>query len=272
MWAVILSLGLTAAAGAPSWAADPCQTPLARDRPRDLYRDGAFVAAHHLASTLRVLCPGAQAAESWGLVEALALTALDDGSRASRVLRELATAGNGQGSRPVVALAWLYLRQGDDEAFVGVLRRLPPAAAARLRAFSEVDSAERFPTIARALGEPMASAAVGVQRELIVAGKSRRPWLAAVLSAIVPGAGQVYAGSWGAAAAVLAANALLIGTSVELYRRDLPLTAATAAVATSMVYLGGVLNAADLARRRNVTAARAPREQLERLLVPEVHP
>ena len=171
-----------------------------------------------------------------------------------------------------MALAWLYLRQDDGAAFENALGRLPSGPVARLRALSAAESAERFPDSARSLGAPLAEEASNLHHQLVAARKIRRPWLAGMLSAVVPGAGQVYAGSWGSAAAVLAVNALLIGTSVELFRRELYLTAGTASVVASMVYLGGVLNAADLARRRNEMAARVPRERIERLLVPEVYP
>jgi hypothetical protein len=100
----------------------------------------------------------------------------------------------------------------------------------------------------------------------------RRPWLAGVLSAVLPGAGQAYAGSWQGAAVALVLNAALIGATAELATRRLYFSAAAAGTAASIFYVGNILNAADLAQRRNERASAPAREAMERLLIPEAYP
>jgi hypothetical protein len=100
----------------------------------------------------------------------------------------------------------------------------------------------------------------------------RRPWLGGLLSAVLPGAGQAYAGSAAAAAAAFVLNAVFISGTVELARHELYATAVAAGMTASFFYVGNVLSAIDLATRRNARAAEAPFEALERMLVPEAHP
>ena len=98
----------------------------------------------------------------------------------------------------------------------------------------------------------------------------KSPALAGVMSALLPGSGQLYAGSLQAAAVTFVLNSLFIGATVELARDKLYVTAAAAGTAASFFYLGGIINAADLARRRNRIAQQPYADELEELLVPEV--
>src|SRR5690606_34632281 len=100
----------------------------------------------------------------------------------------------------------------------------------------------------------------------------KRPWLAGALSAVVPGLGQAYAGSWESAAVSFVLNGALIGATVELARRDFYAASTVTGLAGSVFYLGSVLSAADLARRHNQRAAEPERRALERLLLPERSP
>ena len=109
-------------------------------------------------------------------------------------------------------------------------------------------------------------------RRLWAAEHTKRPWLAAGMSVVLPGAGQAYAGSWQGAAVAFLMNAFLIGASVELVSHKLYLSAGAAGLAASFFYVGNVLNAADLAARRNEMAAAPARLELERQLLPEAHP
>ncbi len=256
----------------PGGGEPACEGGPARSHPLALYREGAYLAAYHLSATLRLICPSADAAAGWSLLSALSLAALDDVGRAARQLRALADQPGEQGARAGVALAWLYLRQADGAALETALGRLPAEATARLRTLAELGSDAAFAERTRALPPALAVPALAAHGELLAARRTTRPWLAGLLSAVVPGAGQLHAGAWGSAAAVFAVNALLIGASAELFHRRLYLTGATAATVASMVYLGGIINAADLARRRNDAAARPARDRLDRLLVPEAHP
>jgi hypothetical protein len=59
---------------------------------------------------------------------------------------------------------------------------------------------------------------------------------------------------------------------VELWSHDLELTAVTAGSLGSIVYLGNVLNAVDLARRHDERQRAPIRAELERLLIPTLRP
>ncbi|HLB79857.1 MAG TPA: hypothetical protein VJJ77_05085, partial [Dongiaceae bacterium] len=100
----------------------------------------------------------------------------------------------------------------------------------------------------------------------------KRPWLAGLLSALVPGLGHGYAGAWDAAAVALVLDGVLIGSTIELARRELWFTAGATGLAASVFYVGNILSAADLAERRNAVAAAPAWEELERVLVPEAWP
>jgi hypothetical protein len=91
-----------------------------------------------------------------------------------------------------------------------------------------------------------------------------------MLSAVLPGSGQLYAGSLQAAAVTFALNALFIGATVELARDHDYWTATAAGTVASFFYIGGVINAADLARRRDQLAAQPDADALEELLLPEL--
>jgi hypothetical protein len=149
--------------------------------------------------------------------------------------------------------------------------RLATADATRLAALAALDDQRAF---AKQLAQHP-----GSQRDEVAArfgeyqqAHARRPWLAGVFSAFLPGAGQAYAGSWQGAAVAFVLNAALIGATVELAHRRMYFSATAAGTAASIFYLGNIINAADLAQRRNERAAAPAREALERLLVPEAYP
>ena len=142
---------------------------------------------------------------------------------------------------------------------------------ARLATLEAAPDRDRFLRAAEGLEPSLRGQAADSASTLWAAQTTRRPWLAATLS-ILPGAGQVYAGSWQGAAVAFFLNAVLIGATVELAHHKLYVTAAAAGVASSFFYFGNIINAADLARRRNEMAAEPARLDLERLLLPEAHP
>jgi hypothetical protein len=199
---------------------------------------------------------------------------LDDGARAAALLGELQAADPGD-SRPAVALAWLHLGNRDQQAFAAAVARLPPQAAARLQALAAADADApdgAFARRASGLPAPLPPLAARAHAALVAARHDRRPWLAGSFSAVLPGAGQAYAGSWQSAAVAFALNAVWLGASIELVRHRLYFTGAAAGLVTSVFYVGNIANAVDLARRRNQALAREPRARLEQLLVPEVFP
>ena len=134
--------------------------------------------------------------------------------------------------------------------------------------FDAIGDPKRFATASKSLA-PALTEGIASSHQSYLASQSKRPWLAAGLSLVIPGAGQAYAGSWSGAAVALVLNAALIGGTIELGRRRLFFSASVTGLAASVFYVGNILNAADLARRWNSVAARPYLEEMERLLVPE---
>jgi hypothetical protein len=164
-----------------------------------------------------------------------------------------------------VVLAWAYLTDRDTQAAQAILPRIPEPRRAALQALAALPDEDRFAAAARSL-DPRALE-LGHRYH---AARVKSPALAGVLSAVLPGSGQLYAGSLPAAAVTFLLNGLFIGATVELVRDKQYVTAAAAGTAASVFYLGGIINAADLARRRNRIAQQPYADALEELLVPEV--
>jgi hypothetical protein len=171
-----------------------------------------------------------------------------------------------------VALAWVHLRQRDDQALALALGRLPPEARLRLQALAVLDDRSRFAERAGALPEVLRPPVLQAAGALEQAKHTRRPWVAGSLSALLPGAGQLYAGAWQSAAVAFVLNAVAIAATVELARHRLYATAVAAGTLGSVFYVGSIVNAAELAGRRNQAAALPHRQRLQQLLAPEVNP
>lgn len=75
--------------------------------------------------------------------------------------------------------------------------------------------------------------------------------LAAGMSALLPGAGQAYTGSWQSGAMAFVLNALFLSATLELADHDLHAASLASGVVFSITYLGNILNAAESARLYN---------------------
>ena len=236
--------------------AEPCTDPEVTTRLSALVHARRFADVHHAATDLRVQC-GNQ--DAWRLLDDIALLRLEDRAWALQDLTNLHVPAAD------VVLAWAYVENHDDQAAAAVLPRLPPPRRAALQALAALGDEDRFSIAARGL-DPRALELGRRYR----AARVKSPALAGVLSAVLPGSGQLYSGSLSAAAVTFVLNGLFIGATVELARDKQYVTAAAAGTAASFFYLGGIINAADLARRRNRLAQQPYADELEELLVPEV--
>ncbi len=254
--------------------ANPCGAPAAELRLLESLHAGHFLDVHAMALTLSLLCPQSPDGLRWRLIDALSLFQLDETTRAQRLLYAIEH-DHPQSPTAIQARTILTLgfwRAGDTDAFEDSIVRVDPAARARLLALQALSNPIQFARRISALPSADVVAMVPLGERYRDAAHTRRPWLGGVLSALLPGAGQVYAGSWQGAAVTFALNAVFIGATVELGRRRLWGTAAAAGMAASFFYVGGITNAADLARRRNETTAAPIGEDIERRLVPEAYP
>lgn len=64
-------------------------------------------------------------------------------------------------------------------------------------------------------------------------------------------------------------NAVAFAATFELVDREMYFASALTGLAASVTYVGNIVNAADLARRRNDVAAEEPLADLESYAVPE---
>jgi hypothetical protein len=277
--AALLAIALGAALGGPparaagATAGPACSDARLESEILASLRARRFLDAHVLARTLEVLCPDAPGAARWRTYDALALVELDESARARELLLVAEGAPDPAASAAARLLrAWVLLRDRDHEALAQALAALPAGGRARLDALAAADDPARFARAAAGLPPDLRAGALAAATQLWVARGTRRPWLAASLSAVLPGAGQVYAGSWQGAAVAFALNAILIGATVELAYRRFYVTSAAAGLAASFFYVGNIVNAADLAHRRNDMAADPAWRRLEEQLVPEAHP
>ncbi len=238
----------------------------------DKLRSRHLLDVHGLVQVAQSICPDSPDRFAWSIWDALALEELDEPLRAQAALHEVLITGPApERARAAVLLALGHLRHGDEAAFEASRSHLTGADATRLAALAALADERGFARRLALLPNPQRDQ-VAVWSAEYRRAHARRPWLAGALSALVPGAGQAYAGSWQGAAVALVLNAALIGATAELAYHRLYFSAAAAGTAASVFYVGNILNAADLAQRRNERAAAPAREAVERLLVPEAYP
>ena len=235
-----------------------------------LVHDHHFVNAHVVAQTIDALCQGAAAPPAWRVWDAIALVHLDERPRA-RLLLDSVLTWPALAPRARILAAWSFLADRDDRAFRAALAGLPAGPRARLQAMAALGDPAPFARAASRLDPALAARAAAVEQTYQDA-RQKSPLWAGTLSAVLPGAGQAYAGAWDGALLSLALNALAIGATVELGRKHLYVSAALTGTAASIFYVGNILDAADLARRKNRLGQDLAREQAEILLVPEASP
>jgi hypothetical protein len=224
-----------------------------------------FADLHHAAVAARVMCEGSL--DATALLDSIALIRLEDRPTAYAQLVTLQSTPLHERAR--IVLGWAYRSDRDVSASEAVLARVPAPRAAAIRALANLDDRSTFSRHISAVAPELRTQALALQRSYEDAqGKS--PAFAGVLSAILPGAGQIYAGSLQAAAVTFVLNGLFVAATVELARDEKYFTAAAAGTAASFFYVGGIMNAVDLAKRRNERDSEDEANALEKLLVPEL--
>lgn len=81
--------------------------------------------------------------------------------------------------------------------------------------------------------------------------QQKNPWTAGILSAVIPGLGQVYNGSYQSAAFSFVLNSLFLATALELDRQNLKTSALAAGVIFSVTYTGNILSTVSSAQATN---------------------
>ena len=96
--------------------------------------------------------------------------------------------------------------------------------------------------------------------------------LAAGLSAVLPGAGQAYTGSYQSAAMAFLLNALFLSATLELQKKELRATSLASGLVFSIVYVGNILNAAHTADVYNTNLNQPLIDAKKDQLFPELKP
>ncbi len=98
----------------------------------------------------------------------------------------------------------------------------------------------------------------------------KNPWVAGGISALLPGAGQAYAGNWQAAGLALILNAIFLGATVDFVKKDMPGATAASAGVFSIVYVGNILSAVQGANAYSNRLSKPAENRLKDLLIPEL--
>lgn len=99
---------------------------------------------------------------------------------------------------------------------------------------------------------------------------SKKPWVAGVLSALVPGAGQIYNGNYQSAIYSFILNSLFLSAAIETQNKGLYATSLTTATVFSIVYLGNILNSIQGAEALNARERAMEEAQLQKKYFPEI--
>ena len=233
----------------------------ALERGEALMRNRHHVDAHLLAQTMVLLCSGD--ADSWNILDAVALAHLEEHERAYSLLESISLTPGPHLKRARLLASWVMVK-GD----LGKPAELGKGDGSRLAVFERIHNGRSPGSRAAELSGAM-QYAVTTGYKRIQSADSKSPWVAGVLSTLLPGMGQAYAGSWQGAGMSLLLNGLFLSATVELARKDLYFASATTGVAGSIFYVGNILNAVDLANRYNEGATKEERGKLESLLIPE---
>lgn len=226
------------------------------------------------------LAPGTETAWQAGLGIGLSYRAGEKWEQAADAFQDLAAeAGiSGMGERASWELAETWRLAEEDararDAFLEFLRKFPSskdvdrallrlaACHARLRELKEAaDILDRVPETS-----PLKQEALKARGNLAAPPdlKPKSPGLAGTMSAVLPGAGQWYAGRPGAGAGYFLLNAALIGGAVESYHTDRNTLGTVLAVGALLVYSANIYGAVDDAHQANRESEERYLQGLER--------
>ncbi len=135
---------------------------------------------------------------------------------------------------------WCYLRQGNWRDAGEEFQKLPPGSPLHAQGMELADEAKKYPGI-----------------------EKKSPYLAGGLSAVLPGAGQLYVGRKTDAAAAFLLNGAFIWATAESYHKRSYATAGILLFFESGWYLGNIYNAASSAHKYNRQAEERFMEDLQ---------
>jgi tetratricopeptide (TPR) repeat protein len=140
-----------------------------------------------------------------------------------------------------LGLAWLQIDSGQYEQALPTLDRIQPESNLYPKARSLSQALQQRPDITK-----------------------KSPTLAGGLSAVLPGAGHLYAGRPGKATASFLLNALFIAGAVAAFKHDSPVLGGILIFFELGWYVGGIRSAAQAAREANENQEEQYRQELKR--------
>ncbi len=135
---------------------------------------------------------------------------------------------------------WCYMREGNWKEAAEEFRKLPPDSPLHDQGAGLAENAEHYPEIER-----------------------KSPYVAGGLSAVLPGAGQLYVGRKTDAVAAFLLNGTFIWATAEAYHNENYVTAGILLFFESGWYLGNIYNAASSAHKYNRQAEEKYMENLQ---------
>ena len=111
---------------------------------------------------------------------------------------------------------------------------------------------------------------VALQNEYYQSSNNKNPYVAGILSAFVPGAGQVYNGTYQSAVISFLLNSLFLWSTVEFERNRLNGPAVASGLVFSVTYVGGIMNAARGSNNINRMKSRNVKRKIKHHLFPEL--
>jgi len=153
-----------------------------------------------------------------------------DYDQASDVFEKFLTSypGDPQADAARIKKGWCYLRQGNWQEASEEFQKLPPDSPLHAQGAGLADESKKYPGI-----------------------ETKSPYLAGGLSAVLPGAGQLYVGRKTDAAAAFLLNGAFIWATAESYHKRSYVTAGILLFFESGWYLGNIYNAASSAHKYN---------------------
>jgi len=139
-----------------------------------------------------------------------------------------------------IKIGWCQLRQGNWREASGEFKKLPVDSRFRKQAEGMAEDAAAFGAI-----------------------PAKSPAIAGGLSAVLPGAGQVYVGRYADAAVAFFLNGLFIGATAESFRTGNATTGAVFLFFESGWYLGNIYNAISSAHKFNRRSEEAAAEKFK---------
>jgi hypothetical protein len=98
----------------------------------------------------------------------------------------------------------------------------------------------------------------------------KKPWLAGTLSAVLPGAGQIYNGNLESGLFSFVLNALFLGATLELHNKNMNSTALASGVVFSVLYVGNIVGSVQASHSLNTISQEPARKELQLRDYPEL--